>query len=1551
MNNICANANSFAALPRGAILHPGSSVPNNKYGFDFNQVRKDRRRTNMCPGSWKNRPANTCPATGSANPFRSAYIWFTSALEPGTTVNQIANRRDPATNQVTINSGIRYTCDEFPPASWVEGGAGATLASPGTTRCAAARCAPSINAEQDWQGFSHRNLRLALQRVAEDHDELGDFDDTNSVAFFRFNTYNLQDGTAAKVVTTNPPLLPSNRITIASRDEGAANVTEPVPLRFDIDNMTMAEINALVAAGLAREDVVPANVTLFESQESSRKGEFNGTMQSLWGEDTFHAGSTSSFDAVDNDVVVENKRIRVRISNDRITPLIKRASPLDLESARLVVESALNQSFKLNQARLAKPLRNIYGLRPGTTVGQSTAPSTNINITINNDVSPLLTITPEIVQAAALVAEADAVANPANVNSNMTKRAVSGSYWMEHLARKGTVPWGDDPNYRVFRNVVDYGAVGDGVTDDTKAITSAMNNGTRCGKGCNGSTTKNAIVYFPPGKYLISSTIAMPFGTQVIGDAINRPTLLASPKFVGLGVLSTDEYTGGGTGTDGLDQEYFVNTANFYRQIRNVVIDITNIQTPPATGADLGQSCIHYQVAQATSLENVELIASAALKQVGLYAENGSGGQISDVTFTGGAVGIYGGNQQFTAQRLTFNGCSTGVHLIWDWGWVWKSVTMNNVGVGFQLTADKGTTGNIGSAAILDSTFTNVGTVVIIAPPSSTTGSGSTGLTLERVKLSGVTTAVADNTGAVILAGSSTTVDEWALGPVYEGSTTARSYSKGGKVGSYKVHQSLLDANGHYFERAKPQYESLSVGSFYSVKDAGAAGDGSTDDTAAFQAALYLTAAKGQVLFVDAGSYILTSTVTIPPGARIVGETWSQLVASGAYFSDATKPQVLLKVGNAGDVGSVEMQDLLFTTRGATAGLILVEWNIAADAPGSAGLWDCHARIGGATGTHLTPAECPAVTSGVDSGCSAASLMMHLTSTGSGYFENMWLWGADHMIDDPDMTDANNTMVQTTIYVARGFLIESTKPTWLYATASEHSVFYQYNFNGAANIFAGLLQTESPYFQPSPPPPAPFTNVVGTFAGDPKYTCSAGDEFSGCDESWSVIMTKSENIFVASAGLYSWFSSYAQTCIDTQQCQKTLIRLDSNYANVRFQNLITIGAKYMAVMDGKGIAALDNLNVKTHPDWSQITLLDVGSNGTQFGEVSWIDPSLWEMDQPEFACSIPCTVRLPVWPSATTTVNYPLMTVSNGAWTSTITQAPLTYSQWFFELVTITADGSNGKVKRQTAGEFWPVLATTTKWPAVQYTGIDGSVSATAPPGPFPTPPVALGPNSPDPIHGGHWPKLAVRYHFDPYDSPLIDPCIEYNIGCMTEPWVTTDPPYTSQGQPNQDPNDDDGSDEPYEACPFYAIIGPRTDTSTVATSTSTTAPTPTATKIGNPMTNTVSCYNSGENTEGIRMQNAAKSFCNQMQYDDFKENYMHQSDQPFDYNGGIGTVTIHLSLEIKAGCTWVWDLNECLKYLSVPTDSCNCNGVNGKQGGVVTNDCYTWRIDPNISL
>lgn len=44
-------------------------------------------------------------------------------------------------------------------------------------------------------------------------------------------------------------------------------------------------------------------------------------------------------------------------------------------------------------------------------------------------------------------------------------------FWMQNIKHQGTAAFNPDPTtYQVFRNVKDFGAKGDGVTDDTAAI-------------------------------------------------------------------------------------------------------------------------------------------------------------------------------------------------------------------------------------------------------------------------------------------------------------------------------------------------------------------------------------------------------------------------------------------------------------------------------------------------------------------------------------------------------------------------------------------------------------------------------------------------------------------------------------------------------------------------------------------------------------------------------------------------------------------------------------------------------------------------------------------------------------------------------------------------------------------------------------------------------------------------------------------------------------------------------------------------------------------------
>jgi len=199
------------------------------------------------------------------------------------------------------------------------------------------------------------------------------------------------------------------------------------------------------------------------------------------------------------------------------------------------------------------------------------------------------------------------------------RQSSSCSYWMEDIKHQGIASFNANPSgYQVFRNVKDFGAKGDGNTDDTAAIQTAMSSGDRCAPGiCNSTTTTPAVIYFPAGTYIISAPIVDYYYTQMIGNPNCLPTLKASSAFKvapgQLAMIEDDPYST----TSGNADWASVNIFN--RQIRNFVIDTT------AVAASSAITGIHWATAQATSLQNIvfQMSSAGGTQHQGVFMESG----------------------------------------------------------------------------------------------------------------------------------------------------------------------------------------------------------------------------------------------------------------------------------------------------------------------------------------------------------------------------------------------------------------------------------------------------------------------------------------------------------------------------------------------------------------------------------------------------------------------------------------------------------------------------------------------------------------------------------------------------------------------------------------------------------------------------------------------------------------------------------------------------------------------------------------------------------------
>ncbi|KAK5387779.1 hypothetical protein LTS13_000715 [Exophiala xenobiotica] len=807
---------------------------------------------------------------------------------------------------------------------------------------------------------------------------------------------------------------------------------------------------------------------------------------------------------------------------------------------------------------------------------------------------------------------------------SLEPRQQTSSYWLAQIQRQGTVAFGDDPNYKIFRNVKDYGAVGDGVTDDTTAINNAVTDGARCGQGCDSSTTVPAIAYFPPGKYAVSAPIIQYYYTQFVGDALDVPTIVAMANFEGLAVLDTDPYIPGGNGA-----QWYTNQNNFYRQIRNFIIDTT--QMPEDQGAG-----IHWQVAQATSLQNIVFNMapkSPTNKQQGIFMDNGSGGFMSDLVFNGGNYGAFLGNQQFTSRNMTFNNCNTAVFMNWNWLWTFKSLNINGCDIGIDMSnlAD-GVNQTVGSVIVLDSVMANtpVGIKTSYNQTSQPTTAGT--LALQNVDFSSTAKAIVGANGVdQILAGGSV-IASWGQGDAYRpvagsqyGKRQPQADPKPGIVRMCRVYYDNHDNTVPNRGTINDDYHC----------------DSFTSTIVRCQCGTYgtLQLHRGSQLFYS-GSQLLCSDCHCI-GFVLVGSVFSgppPIIASAAAIdrSDSTgiSHECVKSAGAKGDGVTDDTATLQSILNNATEGqivyfdhgayivtdtlripknikitgeiwpLIMAKGDAFTDVnnpkpvlqvglQGDTGsveisdlIFETMGALPGAIMMEWNVAEesqgsCGMWDAHFRVGGTAGTQLQQNTCqanvTGSFEFKpecagsflmmhvtqqaTAYLENVWLWVADHDLDIVTHN--QTDIFNGRGLLVESQGPSWFYGTSSEHSQLYNYQFSNAQDIFMGAIQTETAYMQASP------DALSGGFPPNPAFTdpTFADCTTESCKKTWGLRIVDSSDIYMYGAGLYSFFDNYIQTCLDTESCQENMVDIECS-TNVNLFGLTTKASTNMVNVDG-----------------------------------------------------------------------------------------------------------------------------------------------------------------------------------------------------------------------------------------------------------------------------------------------------------------------------------------------------------------------------------------------
>jgi len=568
--------------------------------------------------------------------------------------------------------------------------------------------------------------------------------------------------------------------------------------------------------------------------------------------------------------------------------------------------------------------------------------------------------------------------------------------------------------------------VGDGVTDDSAAIQSAIDKAAEHGEG---------ILFVPAGRYRLTRTIYVWPAVRVIGYGATRPVFVLADNTPGYqsdlaymflfaggrpGQQRRIDWATGKVpppinGTVPLNADVpDANPGTFYSAMSNVDFEIG--QGNPAAIA------IRFHVAQHCYLAHIDFhlgSALAALKDIGNEAE--------DLRFFGGQYGIMTNKPspgwQFTLIDSTFEGQSQAAILEHEAGLTLIHDTFRNVPQAISiepLYAEE--------LWVKNSRFENISGPAITI---SNENNPRTEINLEEITCRQVKTfALLRESGKTIAGpGESYEVKSFSHGLMMNGAADPGEIRT--RFDAHAVKE--LPLPGKNVLAALPPADT-----WVNLLTLGVKGDGVTDDTAAIQKAID----EHRTLYIPMGRYLVTDTIRLRPDTVLIGLhpslTQFDLKDETAAFQGIGGPRALLEAPRGGQ--NIVTGIGLFTG-GINNRAVGALWMAGADS-----LMDDVRFLGGhgtnaADGTRMNPYNSSHTGDpNPKYRWDVQYPSLWVTNGGGGTFADIWT---------PD------TFAQAGLYVSN-----TTTPGHVYELSSEHHVRNEIRLDGVENWELVALQTE-----------------------------------------------------------------------------------------------------------------------------------------------------------------------------------------------------------------------------------------------------------------------------------------------------------------------------------------------------------------------------------------------------------------------------------------------------------------------------------------------------------